>query len=305
MKWKACLFLTAAITSSLCGPLAAQLRGPQPLSRGPANGPAPRVAPRQQVPLPPGRSRFRLTRQQKEALWATLSAWQASGAKINTFRCQMTVWDFDRVFGKKKAVEGELKYKKPDKAMYRIRDASGKSWSEHRMCDGKSFFDYDYTKRRLIEVTLPPELQGNAIADGPLPFVFGADANRLLQRYDMRLVTPAANAKTQVWIEAYPWTRQDATNFQRATIILTRADLLPSAVELYFPNGNRKVYQFKKPVVNERKLLPILWPDDFAGRVPRGWTKIVNPGDAATAFFRRLPRAPGGQPRPPVVPQQR
>ena len=46
---------------------------------------------------------------------------------------------------------------------------------------------------------MPPELQGKAIVDGPLPFLFGADAQKLKQRYYLRIITPRTRKAKSGW----------------------------------------------------------------------------------------------------------
>ena len=66
----------------------------------------------------------------------------------------------------------------------------------------------------LTESPLPKELQGKDIVDGPLPFLFGAKAEKLKQRYYLRIITPP-DVQGQVWLEAWPRFLADARNFQR------------------------------------------------------------------------------------------
>ena len=75
--------------------------------------------------------------------------------------------------------------------------------ADHWICDGKSVFQYIPKQKKLVEHKLPPDMQGKSIVDGPLPFLFGAEAKKLRQRYWLRIVTPP-NIKNQVWLEAFP-----------------------------------------------------------------------------------------------------
>ena len=59
---------------------------------------------------------------------------------------------------------------------------------------------------------LPPELQGKAIVDGPLPFLFGAKAETIKARYWIRVLPETGNGK--FWLEAVPKSRQDVQNFK-------------------------------------------------------------------------------------------
>jgi len=116
---------------------------------------------------------------------------------------------------------------------------------------------------------LPPDLQGKAIADGPLPFVFTTDAKRLKQRYFMRVVTPP-DVDGQVWIEAYPRYQRDAAEFSKVEVILQSKDMTPYAIQLTEPNKkDRKVYQFQNVVINPRWRL--FGGNSFNGSLPLGW----------------------------------
>lgn len=95
-------------------------------------------------------------------------------------------------------------------------------------------------------------MQGQAIADGPMPFVFGVEKMKMKNRYWLRVVTPQGT-NGQVWLEAYPKFAKDAANFQRIDVILkftlnsdgTIADLQPFGLNLIKPNGNdRSAYVF-------------------------------------------------------------
>ena len=97
---------------------------------------------------------------------------------------------------------GKLAYRTPDQADYQI---SSKGEEERWVCTGKSVFEFNYKQSQLIERRLPPELQGKAITNGPLPFLFGVKAKQLKARYWMRVVTPEDRVKTgEVWLEAWP-----------------------------------------------------------------------------------------------------
>lgn len=227
-----------------------------------------------------------------------LRAWEERSSKIKTLWCDFTKWEFDAEWGPfdptqkgasaiiPKVSKGEIKYAAPDKGLYKITEIQTfermegserkyrtiKDGGEHWICDGLSIWAHEYEKKQLIERKLPPELQGQAITDGPLPFIFGAKADKLLHRYYLRLVTPT-NAQGQVWIEAYPRFQLDAANFQKVTLILDQKTLLPFGLELYVPSGRkREVHQFANNVVNDP--LRIFKGDFSKPTLPRGWQKV-------------------------------
>jgi len=241
-------------------------------------------------PQPPTAAPFTLTAHQQAQVDWVLRAWEQRSAGIKTFECSFTRFEYDGVFGdpnKPRFIdEGRIKFAAPDKGMFQVDGAR----AEHWICDGTSIFEYNFQKKQLIQYKLPPELQGKAIADGPLPFLFGAKADKLKQRYFLRLVTPPG-VQGQVWLEAWPRFQQDAANFKQAQLILTTSDMQPFALQTNLPNGkSRTVYRFTDVKVNTNDLLRFLKGDAFRARTPLGWQKIVEEPPAATAA-----RAPGSR----------
>ena len=131
----------------------------------------------------------------------------------------------------------------------------------------------------MVEHPLPPSLQGKAIADGPLPFLFGAEAEKLRQRYYLHLITPG-DVKGEIWLEAYPKFQKDAANFQKSELILKADGMVPAAMQIYEPSGKqRTVYKFDDVVINDRFWFldpnPIP-PASTPPSTPLGWTRVVD-----------------------------
>jgi TIGR03009 family protein len=223
-----------------------------------ADGPRVAVVPPQVAGQPP------LTPAEAAALDRLLAAWEQRSSAVQTWSCRFYKWEYnawspagengDRLAFSESS--GELKYAAPDKGLYRVRES--RQWnpesrryetipgdsSEHWVCNGTSIYEFRHAERQLKETVLPPEMQGKAISDGPLPFVFGAKAETLKQRYAMRIITPQG-VNDQVWLEAIPRWQADAANFSRVELILQARDLMPFAMQLYKPGGqDRDVYQF-------------------------------------------------------------
>ena len=118
-------------------------------------------------------------------------------------------------------------------------------------------------------------MQGKAIADGPLPFLFGAEADKLRKRYYIRIITPL-NVKDQVWLDTYPRFQQDAGNFSRAILALNLSDMTPKALQIYSPGGkDYRSYEFFDSIANDP--LRVFKGNPFQAVTPRGWQKTTEP----------------------------
>jgi TIGR03009 family protein len=251
------------------------------------------------VQVPAG---FQLNPLQQAELDQVLTAWQNQSAKIATFKCDFERLEYNLVFGPSRDIplnrnKGELSFGKPDKGSFRITEIN--TWKEsppppgqpappekkgtwvpqpnaigeHWVCDGKSVFEYRHNQKHLVERQIPPQFQGQAIVDGPLPFLFGADANKLKARYWMRLEQPPN--QEQVWLVALPKLQAQAADFRAVEVILDRQRLLPTHMQVHLPNGDRHVYTFNIASATINSPLQKLQSVFTLPRLPVGWKRIV------------------------------
>ncbi|HUY34604.1 MAG TPA: hypothetical protein VMV69_17805 [Pirellulales bacterium] len=242
-----------------------------------------RGIPRQRKPRNP----FQLTAEQQAVVDLVLRQWEKKQKGITTFSCSFILREYDGTYQDDKSrtreSEGVLYYAAPDKGSYRVydkKDVPGERW----VCDGKAIYEFQSAEKKLIERPLPEEMRGKAIADSPLPFVFGSSAEKMLQRYWMKVSTPADNRtgimleEGQILLEAVPRFRQDAGNFQSVEVVLNERDMLPVAINQFLPGHSRqkesrKTYLFSDQVVNgfiDQVSRYISKP-----RKPLGWKHIV------------------------------
>jgi TIGR03009 family protein len=233
---------------------------------------------------------FNLTPAQQQLLEQILIKWENQSNRIKTFKCEFDRWKVNETFGPKEynyvlaEGKGYIKYRAPDHGIYRVTEL--REWNEqtkmhephttgldHWVCTGKSIFEFNAEKKQLIERELAPQMQGKAISDGPLPFVFGAKADQLKRRYWMRDITPGDNVNKQIWLEAWPKFQQDAANFQHAIVILGAANFMPEALRIIEPDGkNKQDYKFTSTQVNDP--LSILKGDFLPPIKPLSWTYV-------------------------------
>lgn len=256
-----------------------------------ANVPLKNVAP--QAP-------FTLTAAQQKLLDEILLKWEKQSDKVKTFSCSFTRWEYDKAYGnpvddfKKSQGEGIIRFKAPDTGLYQVESLQEFDFSkkvvkprtdglDHWICDGKAIWEYNAEKKQLIERRLPPELQGKAISEGPLPFIFGAKADQLKKRYWLRDVTPTEEVGKTIRIEAVPKYQQDAANFSSATVILNDSDCIPQALRIMLPGGTSNTdYLFNSSKANGLlAALDFAYPKLTPLMMAQGWKKVVEEPPAA------------------------
>ena len=268
---------------------------PQAATAGQATGAA--VQSPAQPQMPPG---FPLNQANQQYIEQLLNYWEGTSNQVTHYQSSFTRWQYDheicnyRKPGSNHLVaavisRGNIRYRQPDKGMYEVEQ----KWSfagppkyarrqnvpeqEKWICDGQSIFEYDYEVQRLYETKLPPEAQGEGLKNSPLPFVFGAKAVDLLDRYWIRDITPEG-VPDQYWLEAWPKRIEDAQNYKKIEIILSREPFLPMSIHMYTSNYDEKtnpskiVFEFQErqikgtlatlPIFDQffiRPSTPLLW----------------------------------------------
>lgn len=141
------------------------------------------------------------------------------------------------------------------KAKYTAIKTNGNNPAREKwICDGKSIFEYDFEGKRITETELPREFQGAGLRNSPIPFVFGIKAQEMKERFWIR---PIYSENKDVFIiEAHPRRREDAQNYKKLVIYLSREPYLPLQMEMYASNYDERtnqsytVFQFTKRQVD-------------------------------------------------------
>lgn len=258
----------------------------------------------QQAPphVPPG---FRLNQLELSYLDQVLNTWKQRSDQIGIFKCPFERWEYNASFGPGPNIplnkdNGELSYQKPDKGSFKITKVNTwqadpappgeaspaqikgtwveqpKAIGEHWVCDGKAVYEYREDQKQLVERPIPPEMQGKAIVDGPLPFLFGADPEKLKDRYWMR-IQQQPNAE-EIWLQSMPKYQADAANYSQVDVVLDRAQLLPKAMQVHLPNGDRHVYIFDLAGASVNGHLDRLRSLFQRPVTPLGWKRVVEEG---------------------------
>jgi len=258
-----------------------------------------------------------------------LKFWQDSSNRVKKYRCSFRRWEYDGANVARDPQTGRLpprtestgviRYAAPDKGMFKVeltkhytlaKEGDRPQYlphkdevSEHWVCDGKSIFAFDNQKKQLIQTMLPPEMQGRAIVDGPLPFMFGAEVAKVKQRFWMRVITPK-DSTGEYWLEAIPKSRQDAANFKMVHVIIDEKDFLPKAMSIFNLNHDPErnpsciTFAFDKRETNWNETLETLnvfHKEFWEPSTPFGYKKVVE---------SLVPTSPADQSTTPPLPRQ-
>lgn len=272
----------------------------------------------QQPPVAQPPAGFQLNALEQAQLDQLLGAWQASSAKIITFKCSFERWEYDIAFGPSNNTplnknKGELSYHRPDRGSFQIteintfkeqpvppgtprqgnwvlqKDAIGDHW----VCDGKSVYQYRPDVKQLVEHPIPPQLQGQAIVDGPVPFLFGAEAAKLKERYWMKIDQQQGQNPAQIWLIALPKFQAQAADFREVDLILDKNKLLPRYMQVWKPNGSHDMYVFDIDTASTNSPLDRIQGMFQRPGVPFGWKRVVE----------NAPLQQAAQPAPPPAQQ--
>lgn len=270
-----------------------------------------------------------------------LRYWEARSDKVKLFECRFQKWDYengwlDPATGKRHErtfAEGTIKYAQPDKGLFHVErlvsilppnQAGGQpqkieqsaELGEHWICDGQKVYSFEANKKQVTVTPLPPEMRGKAIADGPLPFMFGARAETIKARYWIHNLPGGPLEKYK--LEAVPKSREYAQNFKAVIIILDKQDYLPELLQIFAPNYDpprndaHQTYVFpaKDRVAKDESTLAemvkkgvdpfgLIHRDFFDPRIPAGWKKVEqNPVANVPAGPAPPPQQVG--PAPPI-----
>jgi TIGR03009 family protein len=249
------------------------------------------------IPLPP---------EQQQHVDQLLEYWQKSSDQIRRCTCEFTRWDYDPTYCDYRNPQtqelaafavwrGEIRYAAPDKAMLEttelwkfamegddptMEQSQDQNLKLKWMCDGKYVYEYDFVNKRLTDMSIPDAFQGDGLVNSPLPFLFGANRETLLNRFWIRPITPA-NATDEYWLQVIPKRLQDARTYSRVELVIARQDFLPKSMILFSANYDPKENPVSQAYVFENRKINghLSAIQDFLGnfirpKTPFGWERV-------------------------------
>ena len=222
-----------------------------------------------------------------------LGIWEQSSSQVKRYTCDYMCWEYDPEFcnwrapGNNKLAaymikSGQIRFSDPDQARFetsalwgfdgppaepgqdpKYKQRDKEENRERWICDGQAIYEFDFQNQRLYETTIPIQMQGKGLVNSPLPFLFGAKKEQILDRYWIRVITPQG-AVNEYWLEAWPKRREDAQTYQKIELVIAKEDFLPKSLHIYAPNYD--------PVKN-----PVSRAFEFQNRkINSNWSNIQN-----------------------------
>ncbi len=295
---------------------------------------------------------FPLSQPYQDYVDQVLTYWESSSSQVERLRCQFDRFTYDSgvcnyvdpnssQMVAHEIAGGVIKYEAPDRAIIEVdkkrialppstsnphleyRDLDSATMDKQReryISSGDALYFFDHAEKQVIRQNLPVELQGQGIRNSPLPFLFGAKAQELKDRYWIRPITPE-NVEKQWWLEVFPKRRQDAEHYSRAVIVLGGDEFLPIQIQLFAPDHNPvkytladgstrpavlkfQIYDFKNSEKNFNLGLNIvrLWRDEFSPRrqnfLTWKWVEKEAPAVATQQATQQATQPSGANPFP-------
>ncbi len=282
--------VAGAVLACFASPLIAQTSQTSPynLPNAPGQGRVQLAQPGAARPEPP-------VLVSQEELERVLADWEQKTSRITKLRGTHERYEYDSVFLVETRAVGKFWYETPDKGRidfepgtvpenglnplkrggpnnepYQVKAVDPEIW----ICTGEEVIQIDVHSKSYGRIEIPPHQQGQSIADGPIPFLFGMTADKLKARYrgletgDMHDPDGAKGnqhrqqgqggwTRPQYHIVAYPRLQSDAANWKRAEVILDAEFCLPTAIRLLDPAETKEtVYVFRLADMKANEKLP-------------------------------------------------
>ena len=197
-----------------------------------------------------------------------LQDWERNTSQFKKLSGDFTVFKYEPTFEIERRGEGKFVHEAPDKGNYerkgvaiekgeksKKKNKDGEFYAlqsdmpERWVCTGKEIIRIDEKEKTYEKISIPPEAQGQNIIEGPLPFLFGMKAEQAKMRYKMKLMK---KTDAEIWLEVIPIRRSDASNWDRAIVIIDAKRFVPKAVQLFDPTESETVHVFKNVEINTK-----------------------------------------------------
>jgi TIGR03009 family protein len=209
-----------------------------------------------------------------KALDTHLQSWERSMKDVTSLAAQLTRTDKDRTFETVTKLSGEAYYLRTgtgpsalNLALLEMRLDGKKDIKEKFICTGTYLYQFLPDQKEIRVYELPKPKPGQVAEDNLLSLLFGMKAEDAKRRYNLKL---AKEDQYYIYVDIAPRLAADRADFQRARLVLSKANFLPRQLWFEHANGNEVTWDI--PVLrNDLKLDRRAFD---APKPPEGW-KLV------------------------------
>lgn len=239
------------------------------------------------------------------ALLQILQDWETAASKIRRIDCAFKRIVYDETFETEKRAIGELSLESPKSAKYALRPAAisngevsrkknsrGEPFkviddvAEHWHWTGAQVIKINEASRTYESISLP--LEPLAESSGRFwsqyqnataawcnefwlarPFLLGLPTEEMLRRFK---ITLGQQTETELWLDLEPRWSMDKMNYQKARLILDRKLMVPKAIQVVDPTGNKTTVHV---ILNMRINAPRPPKDDLGEPNLEGYRRLL------------------------------
>lgn len=188
-----------------------------------------------------------------KVLDAHLAKWEAALKNVETLGAEVTRVDTNRVYEDVKRLRGVAYYMRAGSgpsaqnlALLEMKLDGQKEFKEKFICTGTYIYQFAPEQKEIRYYELPKKQPGQVADDNNLlSLLFGMKAEEAKQRYELKLAKEDAY---YIYVDIAPRSPTDKADFQRARLVLNKANYLPR--QLWFEHANRSEVMWDIPNLN-------------------------------------------------------
>jgi TIGR03009 family protein len=233
-----------------------------------------------------------------EQLNAHLARWEKEMAAVQSFSSTCTRTDVNKVRNSNTQLSGVVKFLKVDAGggkvdklalLSLVPTAKGdQGYFEKFICTGDLLYQFSPSEKTIWIY----KMNGGIAADSLVNMLFEMKADALKKRYDMTLTYPTGKEDANyIYIDIKPKHERDKVEFERARVVLYKANYLPCQLWFQEANGDYHTWGLSEVKANEK----IDRTEFVSPEKPKGW-------EMKEAKRSQADAKPGdGEPKPRVI----
>jgi TIGR03009 family protein len=235
----------------------------------------------QQTPPPPPMPPAAPATEADKKLDDHLKQWEKKMQEIVSLYAKLERTEKDKTFKSEEKYEGFAQYLRvgngataQNLALLKMSVKGKEDIHEKIICTGTFLYQFSPADQKIYATELPKPKAGQVGQDSFLTLVFGTNSADLRTRFDLKLADDAAHPKGEdkyyIYVDVFPKTAADKSDFQRAQLVLNKDNYLPR--RLWFETPNKSEILWDITSIDDKA--KVNRADFDAPKPPPGW-KLV------------------------------